>query len=101
MLRKLTKNLIEIKSITSIIKQKFSVKKLRVDDRLQQTQEIEVFITVKDHKEGFSHTLSFRLISPSKSDIGKISKSVLDKMNNAIVSTTRVNQWRKTSTDVY
>ena len=51
--------------------------------------------------EGFSHTLSFRLISPSKSDIGKISKSVLDKMNNAIVSTTRVNQWRKTSTDVY
>ena len=55
-------------------------------------QETEAFITVKDHKEGFPHTLSFRLIDPSKSDIGKISKSILDKTNKAIVSKTSVNQ---------
>ena len=60
-------------------------------------QETEVFITVNDHKEGFPHTLSFRLINPSKSDIGKISKSILDKINKAIVSTTSVNQWKNTS----
>ena len=65
--------------------------KLNIDDRLQQMQETEAFITVKDHKEGFPHTLPFRLINPSKSDIGKISKSILDKINKAIVSTTSVN----------
>ena len=70
--------------------------KLNIDDRLQQMQETEAFITVKDHK-GFPHTLSFRLINPSKSDIGKISKSILDKINKAIVSTTSVNQWKNTS----
>ena len=71
--------------------------KLNIDDRLQQMQETEAFITVKDHKEGFPHTLSFRLINPSKSDIGKISKSILDKINKAIVSTTSVNHWKNTS----
>ena len=65
--------------------------KLSIDHRSQQMQETEAFITVKDHKEGFPHTLSFRLINPSKSDIGKISKSILDKINKAIVSTTSVN----------
>ena len=55
-------------------------------------QETEALITVEDHKEGLPHTLSFRLIDPSKSDIGKISKSILDKTNKAIVSKTSVNQ---------
>ena len=41
-------------------------------------QETEAFITVKDHKENFPHTLSFTLINPSISDIGKISKTVID-----------------------
>ena len=68
--------------------------KLNIDDRLQQIQEMEAFITVKDHK-GFPHTLSFRLIT--KSDIGKISNSILDKINKAIVSTTSFNQWKNTS----
>ena len=71
--------------------------KFNIDDRLQQLQETEAFITVKDHKKGFPHTLSFRLINPSKSDIGKISQSILDKVNKAIVSTTSVNQWKNTS----
>ena len=71
--------------------------KLNIDDRLQQMPETEAFITVKDHKEGFPYTLSFRLINPSKSDIGKISKSILDKINKEILSTTTVNQWRNNS----
>ena len=71
--------------------------KLNIDDRLQQMQETEAFITVKDHKEGFPHTLSFRLINPSKSDIGKISKPILNKINIAIVSSTSVNQCKNNS----
>ena len=42
MLRKLTKNLIEIKSITSIIKQKFSVKKLHIDDSYKKRKKLKL-----------------------------------------------------------
>ena len=57
-------------------------------------QESESYITVKDHKEDFPHRLSCRLINPSKSDIGKISKYVLDKINQKLRSVTEVNQWK-------
>ena len=60
-------------------------------------QETEAFITVEDLKEGFAYTLSFRLVNPSKSDIGKTNESVLDKINKAVVSTTSVLHWKNTS----
>ena len=71
--------------------------KLNIDDKLQQMQDSETFIAVKEQKEGFSHTLSFSFINPSKSDIGKISKSILDKINKAVLSTVSANQWKNTS----
>ena len=58
-------------------------------------QETEAFLTIKDHNEGFPHTLSFRLINPSKSDIREISKSLLDTIN--IFKQTSVNQWENTA----
>lgn len=61
---------------------KYWQKKLAIDDRIRKMEEIEVYITVKDHKEGFSHQLSFRLINPSKPDIDKINKNLFDKINN-------------------
>ena len=42
------------------------VQKLEIDDRVEKMQETEAFLTVKDHKEGFPHMLSFHLINPSK-----------------------------------
>ena len=59
-------------------------------------QETEVFLRMKDHKKSFPHTISFRLINPSKSDIGKISKSLLDTINENILKQTNVNQWKNT-----
>ena len=46
----------------------------------------ESFLTIKDHKERFPHTLSFCLINPSKPDNGKISKSLLDTINANILN---------------
>ena len=71
--------------------------KLKLHDRIQQFQETEAFILVKDHKEGFPNSPSFRLINPSKSEIGKISKHILDKINKSLLSNTKVNQWKNTS----
>ena len=63
-------------------------------------EETEAYITFKDHKEGFPHKLSFRLINPSKSDIGKISKNLLDKINKILMLNTNVNQWKNTTTAI-
>ena len=73
---------------------------LKIDDRVQQFHEAEAFITVKDHKDTFTNFLTFRLINPSKSEIGKISKSILDKINNAFVEKTKVNQWKNSANTI-
>ena len=36
--------------------------KLNIDDRLQQMEETEAFITVKDHKDGFPHNYRLGLL---------------------------------------
>ena len=61
-------------------------------------EETEACITVKDHKEGFFHKLSLRLISPSNSDIGKVSKNLLGKINKILILNTNENQWKNNTT---
>ena len=73
-------------------------KSLAIDDRIEKMQEAEAYITVNDHKEGFLHKLSLRLINPSKSDIGKINKKLLDKTNEILILNTNVNRWKNTRT---
>ena len=60
-------------------------------------QETEAYITIKDHKESFPNKIPCRLINPSKSSVGKISKVILDKINNHIQKETSANQWKDTS----
>ena len=60
-------------------------------------QEIEAYITIKDHKEIFPNKIRCTLINPSKSCVGKISKVILDKINNHIQKETSANQWKGTS----
>ena len=74
--------------------------KLKLEDRIQQLQEREAFISVKDHKEGFPNSPSFRLINPSKSEIGKISKHILDQINKSLLSNTKVNQQKNFTDDI-
>ena len=90
------KNLIETESMILILMLKKS-QKLEIDERVEKMQETKAFLTILDHKEGFPHTSSFCLINPSKSDIGKISKSLLDTINENIHKETNQNQWKNTS----
>ena len=76
---------------------KLIAQELSIDDRVEKMLETEAYITVKDHKEGFPHILSFRLLNPSKSDIGKISKNILDRINKSLIAFTHANQWKNTS----
>ena len=72
-------------------------KQLSIEDRIERMYENESYIVIKDHKEDFPNKISCRLINPSKSDIGKISKTILDKIITKIVSLTNVNQWKNST----
>ena len=56
----------------------------------------QAFIKLKDHKENFNNNPTCRLINPAKSNLGRVSKSILDKINRKIREATGVNQWRST-----
>ena len=71
--------------------------KLNIDEIIEKMLETEACITIKDQKNGFPNDPSFRLIHPSKSDIGRISKNILDKINPRVIQETKVNQWKNTN----
>ena len=68
-----------------------------IDDRLEKMKENETFITVKDQKDRFPHRVLCRLLNTSKTNIGKISKVLLDKTNSAVFSSIKINQSKNTS----
>ena len=76
---------------------KLKASKLKLEDQIQILDDNDAYIFIKDHKEGFPDKISCRLINPSKTDIGKISKQILDKVNTSILEKTKVNQWKITS----
>ena len=83
------------KSVRAInVDAKKIAKDLELEDRIEKMQKSECYITAKDYKEDFPHKISCRLINPSKSDIEKLSKIILDKINSDVLSSVQVNQWK-------
>ena len=72
---------------------------LNIADRAERKAERQAFITLKDHKDNFQNKPSCRLINPAKSEIGRISKQLLENINTTIRRKTGLNQW-KNSTSV-
>ena len=72
-------------------------KELNVADRLETLARKKAFITLKDHKPNFSNNLPCRLINPAKSELGLISKHILDRINGRLLRTLDVRQWRDSS----
>ena len=54
------------------------------------------FVTIKDHKEHFERDKKCRLINPAKSQIGKISKQLLQEINKEVREVTGLTQWQST-----
>ena len=55
-----------------------------------------VIVTLKDHKPGFRSNPQCRLLNPTKPELGKASKKILDKINLGVRSETKLRQWRRT-----
>ena len=73
---------------------------LNIEDRISGQSKNKAFITIKDHKENFEARTKCRLINPAKSEMGKVSKHILDKINKKIREKTKVQQWTSTSSVV-
>ena len=71
--------------------------KLEIEDRVEQHSETTCFISLKDHKENFYSNPKCRLINPAKSNLGHVSKCIMERMVAQIRKKTGVNQWKSTS----
>ena len=71
--------------ITKINKEaKTIATELKLDDKTEQFNQREAFVTLKDHKVNFKNDPKCRLINPAKWEIGIISKHYLELVNNKI-----------------
>ena len=74
--------------------------KLEIADRVEKFSEAPPFYTLKDHKETFNLRPSIRLINPAMSQVGKISKQILEKANKIIREKSGSKQWTSSSQPV-
>ncbi|KAL5019984.1 hypothetical protein ScPMuIL_002876 [Solemya velum] len=70
---------------------------LSLEDRIETSAARSAFITLKDHKPNFRNNPTCRLINPSKSEIGIISKQILDRINKEVTAKTSANLWKNTA----
>ena len=57
---------------------------LDISDRVETMAKHQAFITIKDHKDNFENSRLCRLINPTKSDLGKVCKQILENINNRL-----------------
>ena len=80
----------------TIIEDKKISDSLGLSDRIDTPNQNSAFITIKDHKPNFRNNPQCRLINPSKSEIGIISKKIVEKINTKVRKDTKLNQWKNT-----
>ena len=69
---------------------------LGLANRMKVYAERQALITLKDHKEDFRSKPSCRLINPAKSEIGMVSKIMVERINNRLRDKAKLQQWKNT-----
>ena len=72
--------------------------KPKISNRVKNIAMTSAFVTLKDHKNNFRYNPTCRLISPSKSELGKLSKQPAEKINSDIIDNLQFNLWCNTDT---
>ena len=65
---------------------------------MEHYPERPAFISLNDHKENFKHNIKCRLINPSKGEMGVVSKTFLEEIDNRLNNHLCYNQWCSTPT---
>ena len=66
---------------------------LNITNQVEKMTQTQACISIKDRKDDFENNTKSRLINPAKNDLGKVCKSILDRINNEIREQTIANQW--------
>ena len=69
--------------------------KLELADRIQVMAEKPAFITLKDHKDNFASHPKCRLLNPAKSEIGRVSKRILERIIKEVKTAVHLPQMEK------
>ena len=64
--------------------------------RMDINGESNCFITLKDHKENFQNNPSVRLINTAKNELGRLSKFIIQAVNQELRHKLNMNQWKNT-----
>ena len=70
---------------------------LKLEEKMECYAQRNAFVTFKDHKDNFPHNVKCRLLNPAKSEVGIVSKKILERINNDIRAQSESLQWRNTS----
>ena len=70
--------------------------KLEIADRVYTTSKREAFLTLKDHKPNYINNPTFRLINPTKQELGKVSKQKLEKIVSVVKEKSGLQLWKNT-----
>ena len=75
----------------------YLAKKLDIEWRVDGQAHEVAFLTVKDHNKDFPSKISYRLINPAKCEIGRVSKIILQRINQDIRRQQQTHQVRSTN----
>ena len=67
--------------------------RLQIEDRLGKFKKKEAYILFKDHKPNFENKLQTRLINPSKTELGRISKYIIQNIVTNVKKANHSNLW--------
>ena len=86
------------REISEIINsEKKIAKSLNIADRVEVMPKSESYVQFKDHKEDFINKQQCRLINTNKSNLGKVSKEILQRTNDNLRAKLKVNHWQSTA----
>ena len=63
-------------------------------DRVGKLEERSAYILFKDHKKNFPDKKQTRLINPTKTELGSVSKDVIQKITSRLMSSHKYNLWK-------
>ena len=69
---------------------------LGIHDRATSFAKKQAFITLKDHKDNFENAPKCMLNNPAKSILGRVSKQILETINDSTKRSSMVHQWKNT-----
>ena len=70
---------------------------LDIADRVHETSKQDCFLSLKDHKPNFQNNPKCRLINPTKTNLGRVSKQKLQRIVENVKKKTKLIQWKNTS----